>query len=95
MVRPGIKLKTALQMLPDGITYKRNQSLLVNNRYFRAEGTLHLNAGPFVHAVEGGRKQGVVAQLENESATPPMRPTPVRCCAPATATWTRPPAVSA
>ncbi|MCY1344369.1 putative DNA helicase [compost metagenome] len=35
MVRPGIKLKTALQMLPNSINYKQTQSQLVNNTTYR------------------------------------------------------------
>jgi len=35
MVRPGIKLKTALQALPDGIAYKRQQNRLATEPTFR------------------------------------------------------------
>ncbi len=35
MVRPGIKLKAALQALPDGIAYKRNRNRLATESTFR------------------------------------------------------------
>lgn len=35
MVRPGIKLKSALQALPDGIAYKRQQNCLTTEPSFR------------------------------------------------------------
>lgn len=35
MVRPGIKLKAALQILPDSIAYKRNHSHLTGNTAYR------------------------------------------------------------
>lgn len=35
MVRPGIKLKAAIQMLPDGISYKRSRSRLATDSSYR------------------------------------------------------------
>lgn len=35
MVRPGIKLKAALQILPDGIAYQRNQNRLATDSTYR------------------------------------------------------------